>query len=78
MQHYTEPDKGFGWEDEYAEEDPAFDLQCGDSLSIAVNHIGEDTCGVRKLLLRGLRRIRRSRHSSVPGARPPVRSQSHV
>ena len=50
-------------EDGYSGEDPAFTLQCGDSLSIFANHIGEDAFGVRKLLLRGLRGLRRGRRS---------------
>ncbi len=54
----TELDREEGW---CSGEDTAFDLQCGDSLSIAANHIGEDPVGVRKLLLRGLRGLRRGR-----------------
>jgi hypothetical protein len=64
MRHYTELDTKLGHvEDWYSEEDAAFDLQCGDSLSIAVNHIGADVFGVKKFLLHGLRRFRCGRCS---------------
>jgi hypothetical protein len=51
-------------EDWYSGEDTALTLQCGDSLSIAANHIGEDAFGVRKLLLRSFRGLRRGRRSA--------------
>jgi len=64
MQRLKEQETELGIEEDwYSGEDPAFDLQCGDSLSITVNHIGEDAFGMRKLLLRGLSGLRRSRRS---------------
>lgn len=41
-------------------EDAICGLQCGDSLAIAANHIGEDIFGVKRLLLRTLIVLRRS------------------
>ena len=62
MQSLKEQETELGLEEDWcSEEDAAFTLQCGDSLSIAANHIGEDAFGVRKLLLRGLRGLRRGR-----------------
>jgi hypothetical protein len=64
MRHYTELDTKLGCEEDwYSEEDAAFDLQCGDSLSVAVNHIGKDAFGVKKFLLHGLRRLHGGRCS---------------
>lgn len=64
MQRLKEQETELGLEEDWCSgEDPAFDLQCGDSLSIAANHIGEDVFGVRKSLLRGLRGLRRGRRS---------------
>ncbi len=61
MLHYakleTEPVREEG---QRLEGDAFYGLQCGDSLAIAVNHIGEDVFGVKKLLLRALRILRRS------------------
>jgi hypothetical protein len=42
-------------------EDAFSGLQCGDSLAIAANHIGEDAFGIKKLLRRTLRVLGRSR-----------------
>jgi hypothetical protein len=42
-------------------EDAFCGLQCGDSLAIAANHIGEDVFGVKKLLRRTRRVLVRSR-----------------
>jgi hypothetical protein len=50
-------------EDWYPEEDPICNLQCGDSLAIAANRTGEEGLGVKKLLLRSLRGLRRDRRS---------------
>jgi len=36
-------------------EDAFCGLQCGDSLAIAANHVGEDVFGIKKLLRRTLR-----------------------
>jgi hypothetical protein len=64
MQHLKEQEMELGPEEDWCSgEDTAFDLQCGDSLSIAANHIGEDAFGVRKLLLCGLSGLRRGRRS---------------
>jgi hypothetical protein len=64
MQSLKEQETELGAEEDWClEEDAAFTLQCGDSLSIAANHIGEDAFGARKRLLRGLRGLRRGRRS---------------
>jgi hypothetical protein len=42
-------------------EDAFRGLQCGDSLAIAANHVGEDVFGTKKLLRRTLRILGRSR-----------------
>jgi hypothetical protein len=42
------------------EEDASRHLQCGDSLAIAANHIGEDAFGIKRLLLRSLRALTHS------------------
>ena len=64
MQRFKEQETELVREEDWSSgEDTAFDLQCGDSLSIVANRIGEDPFGVRKLLLRGLRRLRLGRHS---------------
>jgi hypothetical protein len=64
MQRLKEQETELGPEEDwYSGEDTAFTLQCGDSLSIVANHIGEDAFGVRKLLLRGLRGLRRGQRS---------------
>jgi len=43
-------------EDQHDTTEDAFcGLQCGDSLAIAANHIGEDVFGIKKLLRRTLR-----------------------
>jgi hypothetical protein len=64
MQRLKEQKTELGLEEDwYSGEDTAFTLQCGDSLSIVANHIGEDAFGVRKLLLRGFRGLRRGRRS---------------
>ena len=56
MQHYKEielePSQQKHWN---FGEDPICDLQCGDSLAIAANHIGEEVFKARKLLVRALR-----------------------
>ncbi len=60
MQHYKERElESSQEEDWYLEEDPIFDLQCGDSLAIAANRRGEEGLGVKKLLLRRLGGLRR-------------------
>jgi uncharacterized protein (DUF2249 family) len=41
-------------------EDAFGGLKCGESLAIAVNHIGEDAFGIKKLLRRTLRVLGRS------------------
>ena len=65
MQRLKEQETELGREEDWCSgEDIAFDLQCADSLSIVANHIGEDPFGVRKLLLRGLRGLRRGRRSA--------------
>jgi hypothetical protein len=64
MQRLKEQETELGpEEDRCSGEDAALTLQCGDSLSVVVNHIGEDPFGARKLLLRGLRGLRRGRRS---------------
>jgi hypothetical protein len=64
MQHYKELESELSQEEDwYPEEDPLCDLQCGDSLAIAANRIGEDVLGVKKLLLRSLRGLRRDQRS---------------
>lgn len=45
--------------DQRLPEDAICALQCGDSLAIAANRIGEDVFGVKKLLLRTLRALSR-------------------
>jgi hypothetical protein len=56
MQHHkeleSEPSQGDEW---HPEEDPIYNLQCGDSLAIAANRIGEEAFGAKKLLLHTLR-----------------------
>ena len=42
------------------EEDAICTLQCGDSLAIAANQIGEDAFGIKKPLVRALRALSRS------------------
>lgn len=63
MQHFEALESEAGREEdrEDLEEDSTCGLQCGDSLAIAVNHIGEEVSGVSKLLLRCLGAITRSR-----------------
>jgi hypothetical protein len=63
MQHYAklETTEFYQEEDGCSEEDTTFDLQCGDSLNIAVNHIGADVFGVKQLLLHSFRDLRRPR-----------------
>ena len=64
MQRFKEQETELGREEDWClGEDIACDLQCGDSLSIVANHLGEDPFGVKKLLLRGLRGFRRARRS---------------
>ena len=64
MQHYMKQETELGREEDWeSEEDTAFNLQCGESLSIAANHIGEDVFGVKNLLLRGLSGLRPGRRS---------------
>lgn len=64
MQHYKELElESSQEEDWYPEEDHICDLQCGDSLAIAANRIGEGGLGVKKRLLRSLRGLRRDQRS---------------
>src|SRR4051794_31855684 len=50
----TEATSLFGPEEkDYDSEEEGFDLQCGESLSIAINRVGEEGSGI-KLLLGGL------------------------
>jgi hypothetical protein len=49
-------DPGVEEEERDSEEEHAyFDLQCGESLAIAVNRIGEKPFGIKRLVLHGLR-----------------------
>jgi hypothetical protein len=64
MQRYKELESESSQvEDWYPEEDPICDLQCGDSLAIAANGRGKEVLGVKKLLLRSLRGLRRDHRS---------------
>ena len=64
MQHYKELESESSQEEDwYPEEDPLCDLQCGDSLAIAANGRGKEVLGVKKLLLRSLRGLRRDQGS---------------
>jgi hypothetical protein len=58
--HHAKPGKELlREEDQLLPEDAICVLQCGDSLAIAANRIGEDVFGVKKLLLRTLRALGR-------------------
>jgi hypothetical protein len=48
-------------DDGCSEEDATFDLQCGESLAVAANHIGEDIYRVKKILQRSLTALSRIR-----------------
>lgn len=64
MQHFKELESESSQvEDWYPEEDPICNLQCGDSLAVAANRPGEEGLGVKKLLLRSLRGLRRDQRS---------------
>ena len=66
MQHYKELESEPNQEDYWnSEEDPICDLQCGDSLAVAANCIGEEVFGARKRLLRVLRDLRGGRCSGA-------------
>ncbi len=61
MLHYASPETELVREkDQRLAEGAFYGLQCGDSLAIAANHIGEDAFGGKKLLLRMLRVLSRS------------------
>jgi hypothetical protein len=62
MQHCKELESEPSQEDYWISgEDSICDLQCGDSLAIAANRIGEEVFGARKPLLRALRGLRGDR-----------------
>jgi serine/threonine-protein kinase len=62
MQHCKELESEPSQEDYWnSGEDSICDLQCGDSLAIAANRIGEEVFGARKPLLRALRGLRGGR-----------------
>ena len=64
MQHYKELElESSQEEDWYPEEDPIYDLQCGDSLAIAASGRYKEVLGVKKRLLRSLRGLRRDQRS---------------
>lgn len=64
MQHYKELESEASQEvDWYPEEDTICDLQCGDSLAVATNRIGEEDFGVKNLLLHTLRGLVRDQRS---------------
>jgi hypothetical protein len=63
MQHFKELESESSQEDWYPEEDPIYDLQCGDSLAIAASGRGKEVLGVKKFLLRSLRGLRRDQRS---------------
>lgn len=59
MQHYKGLELESSQEEDWcSEEDPICNLQCGDSLAIAVKRAGEEDLGVKKRLLRSLRGLR--------------------
>lgn len=70
MQRYAELEAELGREEDcYFDEEITCDLQCGDSLAIAANRMGEDAFGIERLLRR-LRVLRRGHHSAT--SVPPV------